>query len=145
MRVQRKRRSEDDEEHHQIGKERPDTDIDLSVQDFRRSCTAPLDQGVSAHRLFFLDFLGGLPEEEIRTDRSSEDCDQRRPRRTALREPWNHCRARNRAPVGMKTDCREDVREEHQREPLERIGEDDVSKANCSPCDEHTETDHPQV
>src|SRR5438445_12179968 len=102
--MQSERRRQDDEEHYQIGKERPDTDVNPSVQNFCRSCAAPLDEGVSANRLFLLDFLRGLPKEEIGTDRSSEDCHKRCPRGATLRESGKHRRVQNRAPVRVKTE-----------------------------------------
>ena len=112
--MQRRAGRENDEVHDQIRSEHARHDICPTVPKFVRRGAAPLTQVVAAHRPFLFDFLGGLPEEQIRRNRCAEDRHQNaevvagpadlRHERGVQRRPPVDCRQKGRDHVGTKNE-----------------------------------------
>ena len=98
-----------------------------------------VDQQAPAHRFFLFDFLTGLPEEEVWTDRRAEDRDQRRPRGMAAGPGRHECRTQDFGPVRLGDECGDHVREQREREPLQRVGDLVIAQAHRRVADAETE------
>ena len=122
VRMQSGCRRQNDEVHHQVREEYAGEDVVPGTSQVPRGRVFALFDGGSARGDIVLDFLGGLPEEEVGRDRSSQDADQGCPIRACPLQSWNQRRPRNSGPVRVREEGSDDVGEQNQREPFEDPG-----------------------
>ena len=98
VRVQRRRRRQDDEVHDRVRGEHAGHDVGAAGVELlgRRAAAA---RQIAAHRALFLDFLRRLPEKQIRRDRRAEDRDQHREERARPFDVRNERRLQREPPV----------------------------------------------
>src|SRR5438445_12422071 len=120
--VQGEGRSEDDEIHHQVREECPNSDIQLAGANFIKGRALSLCEAFSSRRLFLFYLLRCLPEEEVRANCGPKNRDQSFPSLLAVGQGRNECVVKSCAPVGMNNKCADDICEENECEPFEHAG-----------------------
>ena len=100
---------------------------------------------MAAERFFLLHFLRRLPEEQIRRDGRAEDGDERCPPPGPTGRRGQKRIMGDGAPMRADLHGRDDVGEEHEREPLEGAGNGGVAEPDRRPANQHGEPHHPEV
>ena len=140
--VERRCRREDDEVHDQVREEHPGGHVEARIAQLVRRCAPSLGERAPAAGALLLDFLRGLPEEQVRRDRRPQDAHERADER-AVEANLRHDRGPEpRSPVRRGQERRNDVREQHGCQPLETAGEGRIRRPQRDRDDRESEHRH---
>jgi len=112
---------DDDEEHDNLGEEHPYDRVPVHLNDTppRHARSPGAHVGDPAVGNLFFDFLGRLPEEQVRGDRRAQDCDDVEQEGSRDLDVRDQRGVKNLIPVQPDNEGSENVREEGQRQVLE--------------------------
>src|SRR5215467_13469062 len=139
------RRGEDDEVHHEIGKEHANADIEPGVLELVRGRALPLAQRDEALGFHLLDLVRGLPKEEIGRDGRAEDAHEGHEPLAIPVHGGDDRGPQYLLPVGRREERGDDIGEESNGEPLEILREARVAGVDRRQEDGHSHDGHHQV
>jgi len=133
---------EDDEVHDEVREAHPDIHVHGRIAQLGRRGATPRRSRRPTDLDLFLDLFARLPEEEIRRDGRAEDRDERRHVRGFEAEGRHDRRAERLEQIRMDDEDVDDVREQREGQPLERIGDEPVAAEHLEDEDANRDGDN---